>query len=127
MMLEHLFCAHGDGAGMRTSAKVLIYIDVQKALDAGIKFYLSENGVVLSEGDERGFISPDFFERVERGDGKKLAGWEGGQWALRQEARMHLAAEDSASSDVKETTLAAIDATASTNTTTPLVDDMTDR
>ncbi|KAF8260689.1 KptA family-domain-containing protein [Lactarius quietus] len=57
----------GDGviSGMRNSAQVLIYIDVQKALDAGITFSLSENGVVLTEGDERGFLSPDYFLRVE--------------------------------------------------------------
>jgi hypothetical protein len=51
--------------GMRNSAQVLIYIDVQKALDAGITFSLSENGVVLTEGDVRGFLSPEYFLRVE--------------------------------------------------------------
>jgi 2'-phosphotransferase len=50
---------------MRESAQVLIYIDVQNALDAGISFFLSENGVVLTEGDGSGFLSPEYFLRVE--------------------------------------------------------------
>lgn len=59
---------------MRTSAQILIYIDVQKALDAGIKFHLSENGVVLTEGNERGFLAPEFFSRVETRQGELLLG-----------------------------------------------------
>jgi 2'-phosphotransferase len=50
---------------MRKSSQVLIFINVQKALGAGIKFHLSDNGVVLTEGDERGYLSPEFFDRVE--------------------------------------------------------------
>jgi 2'-phosphotransferase len=60
---------------MRESAQVLIYIDVQKALDAGISFFLSENGVVLTEGDKRGFLSPEYFLRVEDRQGGPVAGW----------------------------------------------------
>ncbi|KAI9464531.1 KptA family-domain-containing protein [Lactarius psammicola] len=67
----------GDGviSGMRNSAQVLIYIDVQKALDAGITFSLSENGVVLTEGDERGFLSPEYFLRVEDRQSGPIPGW----------------------------------------------------
>jgi len=62
---------------MRYSAKILIYIDVQKALDAGIQFWFSENGVVLTEGDERGFLTQNFFERVvDIGTGRELNGWQ---------------------------------------------------
>jgi 2'-phosphotransferase len=61
--------------GMRTSAQVLIYIDIQKALDAGILFYLSDNGVILSEGDERGFISPAFFTRITDKNGAPIEEW----------------------------------------------------
>lgn len=57
---------------MRNSANVLIYVDVQKALDAGIKFSLSSNGVVLTEGDESGFLRPQFFQRVTDKKGKEL-------------------------------------------------------
>lgn len=63
-------------AGMRTSSHVLIYIDVQKALDAGIKFWLSDNGVVLTEGDERGYLPKTFFEKVVDIKHGELKGWE---------------------------------------------------
>ena len=67
--------------GMRNSADIFIYIDLQKALDAGYKFRLSANGVILTEGNEKGFLSPEFFSRVERRVGKSgrepLSGWEG--------------------------------------------------
>jgi 2'-phosphotransferase len=62
---------------MRHSAKVLIYIDIQKALDAGIKFWFSENGVVLTEGDGHGFLMQKFFEKVvDVGTGRELNGWQ---------------------------------------------------
>lgn len=50
---------------MRTSSQVLIFINLQKALDAGIKFFMSDNGVILTEGDNEGFLRPEFFEKVE--------------------------------------------------------------
>jgi 2'-phosphotransferase len=60
---------------MRESAQVLIYIDVEKALHAEFTFFLSENGVVLTGGDERGFLPPEFFLRVEDRQGRPLPGW----------------------------------------------------
>jgi 2'-phosphotransferase len=60
---------------MRESAQVLIYIDVQKAVDGGISFFLSENGVVLTEGGDRGFLSSEYFLRVEDRQGRPLPGW----------------------------------------------------
>ena len=50
---------------MRTSSQVFIFINLPKALDAGIKFFLSDNGVILAEDDGEGFLRPEFFERVE--------------------------------------------------------------
>lgn len=64
-------------SGMRNSSQVLVFIDVQKAIDAGIKFYLSKNGVVLTEGDAKGFLGPQFFQRVEYADRTPVPGWEG--------------------------------------------------
>jgi len=63
---------------MRNSSQILIFVNVQKALDAGIKFYLSANGVVLTEGDSNGFLSPELFLRVENADRTPVQGWEGG-------------------------------------------------
>ncbi|KIM44794.1 hypothetical protein M413DRAFT_442760 [Hebeloma cylindrosporum] len=82
MKRNHIHLAQnvaGEGviSGMRHSAKVLIYVDVQKALDAGVKFWFSENGVVLTEGDERGFLTQKFFEKViDVGTGRELNGWQ---------------------------------------------------
>lgn len=64
-------------SGMRNSADILIYIDLQKALDEGIKFFISANGVVLSAGDEHGFIPSRYFSRVENRNGVALVGWDG--------------------------------------------------
>lgn len=62
---------------MRKSSQILIFINVQKALDAGIKFELSDNGVVLTEGDETGYLRREFFDRVEDAKMRKaLDGWE---------------------------------------------------
>lgn len=63
--------------GMRSSSSILIFVDIQKALAAGIRFYLSDNGVVLTDGDEKGFLSPQFFARVETAKREPLPGWEG--------------------------------------------------
>lgn len=34
-------------------------------MQAGIKFYLSTNGVVLTEGNQFGILEPCFFDKVE--------------------------------------------------------------
>jgi 2'-phosphotransferase len=85
-------------SGMRRDAQVLIYVDIRKALAAGVPFWRSENGVILSEGipvpkeGEKGeaakFVSLDFFDVVaERKVGLgKL--WERGQ--VLQELPGHL-------------------------------------
>ncbi|PSN67998.1 hypothetical protein BS50DRAFT_572974 [Corynespora cassiicola Philippines] len=52
-------------SGMRKSSTILVYIDIQAALAAGVKFFLSENGVILTEGNEQGFLPYEFFKRVE--------------------------------------------------------------
>lgn len=67
---------HLNKTGMRNSSQILIFVNVQKSLDAGIKFYLSANGVVLTEGNSNGFLSPEFFLRVENADRTPAKGWE---------------------------------------------------
>lgn len=51
-------------SGIRRDAEVFIYIDLQKALEAGLSFFKSSNGVILSPGDIDGLIKPSFFTRV---------------------------------------------------------------
>ncbi|KAF9025339.1 hypothetical protein BDZ89DRAFT_1135501 [Hymenopellis radicata] len=61
---HHIHLPQGHISGMRKTASVFIYIDVQKALDAGIKFSLSDNGVVLTEGNTDGFLPTTYFSKV---------------------------------------------------------------
>lgn len=71
-------------SGMRGDAQILIYIDIKKALAAGCPFWLSENGVILSEGmcigeQGTGIVPLEFFDVVvERKNGLGLL-WEGGE------------------------------------------------
>ncbi|KAI1338026.1 KptA family-domain-containing protein [Xylariaceae sp. FL0016] len=52
-------------SGMRADAEVLVFVDVEKSLrDGGIKWWLSDNGVVLSEGDETGTVPSRYFKEV---------------------------------------------------------------
>ena len=37
-------------SGMRSDAQILIYIDIRRSLEAGMKWWRSENGVLLTEG-----------------------------------------------------------------------------
>ena len=50
-------------SGMRQSVQVAIFINMKKAMNAGIKFYLSKNGVILSPGVD-GIIESKFFEKI---------------------------------------------------------------
>ena len=60
-------------SGMRNSSSILVYVDIEKALKAGLKFWKSQNGVILSDGNKEGIISTEFFELVEdRKKGKVL-------------------------------------------------------
>ena len=60
----HFACGLSDDdtviSGMRKSSKVVIEIDMQKAMDRGIEFFISDNRVVLTRVD----ISPDLFKEV---------------------------------------------------------------
>ena len=63
---------------MRKGSRILIYIDLEKAMADGIKFYVSSNGVVLTEG-EHGILKPKYFRRVEilKKTYRPIPGWEG--------------------------------------------------
>ncbi|KAF7430726.1 hypothetical protein PC9H_006437 [Pleurotus ostreatus] len=53
-------------SGLRPRSDILVYINLHLALSSGIKFFLSTNGVVLTPGNEAGFLHPSLFEKVER-------------------------------------------------------------
>ncbi|KAB0799055.1 hypothetical protein PPYR_06935 [Photinus pyralis] len=62
------FSEHLPGAknisGIRASAEIFIYVDLAKALSQGLKFYISPNNVILSPGNEQGYVKPDYFMKV---------------------------------------------------------------
>ncbi|KAK4507531.1 hypothetical protein PRZ48_001266 [Zasmidium cellare] len=64
-------------SGMRKSSTVLIFLDLAKATEAGLKFWVSENGVILSEGNEEGVVPLEFFQRVEDRTGEGVLVEEG--------------------------------------------------
>lgn len=57
-------------SGIRRDCEVFIYINLEKALAAGLTFFISSNGVILSPGNEKGIIKPSFFSAVCTADGK---------------------------------------------------------
>ncbi|KAL8924778.1 MAG: hypothetical protein Q9208_003868 [Pyrenodesmia sp. 3 TL-2023] len=67
-------------SGMRSSADVLVWVDVKRsAREGGIKWWRSENGVVLTEGGRKGGVRLEWVRRVERrGTGEVLWRGEGG-------------------------------------------------
>lgn len=70
----------GVVSGMRGDAELLIYVDIRKSLeDGGVLWWMSENGVVLTEGDADGVLSTKYWEKVvgRREDVGVL--WEGGK------------------------------------------------
>ncbi|KAF8166550.1 KptA family-domain-containing protein, partial [Mycena galopus ATCC 62051] len=95
MSRNHIHLAQGTAGktqtllGMRASSEVLIFIDVERALEAGVEFYLSSNGVVLTPGNEAGFLEPRFFSQTERRGGGRNPGWkpaERGEMTAREAA-----------------------------------------
>lgn len=64
----HFACGLPDDkqviSGMRSTADLFIYLDIEKALAGGLAFFISDNRVVLTEGNERGLVETKFFWKV---------------------------------------------------------------
>ncbi|XP_052157766.1 uncharacterized protein LOC127775549 [Oryza glaberrima] len=56
-------------SGMRQSVNILIYLDVSKALQDGMKLYISDNKVILTEGFD-GIVPVKYFEKIETWPGR---------------------------------------------------------
>lgn len=67
MKRKHIHIAESDEAksGKRYNCNVKIYIDMKLALQEGIKFYRSENGVILTPGNKEGILEPKYFSKIE--------------------------------------------------------------
>ena len=52
-------------SGMRGDAEILVYVDVERSIrEGGLEWWLSENGVVLTEGGKQGVVGTRWFKRV---------------------------------------------------------------
>ncbi|GMP42945.1 hypothetical protein CsSME_00012506 [Camellia sinensis var. sinensis] len=51
-------------SGMRRDVNVLIFLDVKKALEEGMKLYISDNEVILTEGFD-GVVPVKYFAKIE--------------------------------------------------------------
>ena len=79
---QHIHCTdsltrqegQAEISGFRASCDVMIHIDVARAMAAGVEFFRSANGVILTEGHE-GVLPPAFFANVTDRHGREL------QWA----------------------------------------------
>lgn len=82
---NHIHCSTGtpeEGvvSGMRADAELMIEIDVERSLQDGFKWWMSDNGVLLTEGGEEGILSTRYFKKV---TGRKVdvgVLWEYGDW-----------------------------------------------
>ncbi|KAL2337462.1 hypothetical protein Fmac_011908 [Flemingia macrophylla] len=57
-------------SGMRRDVNVLIFLDVRRALEEGMKLYISDNMVILTEGFD-GVVPPKYFEKIESWPGRQ--------------------------------------------------------
>ncbi len=52
-------------SGMRADAELLVYLDVERSLrDGALRWWRSDNGVVLTEGDAEGLVPARYFREV---------------------------------------------------------------
>ncbi|KAL5571551.1 hypothetical protein UlMin_021148 [Ulmus minor] len=58
-------------SGMRRNVNVLIFLDVKKALEDGMKLYVSDNKVILTEGFD-GVVPVKYFEKIESWPDRQL-------------------------------------------------------
>lgn len=74
-------------SGMRRDAQLLLYINLPKAIAAGITFWRSENGVILSEGDphKNGLLGMEYVDKIEDiGSAQLGIIWEQGKGLLKE-------------------------------------------
>ena len=54
-------------SGMRKSATIMIWVDMVRSITGGgLKWWRSDNGVILTEGDKEGWVEMEWVDRVER-------------------------------------------------------------
>ena len=68
MSREYIHCASGFPnevkSGMRTDCEIFIYVNMTKAMEDGIEFRVSDNGVIMTKGIN-GILDPKYFTIIE--------------------------------------------------------------
>lgn len=108
-------------SGMRGNVQVLVHIDIAAAMQAGIKFYMSDNNVILTEGDTHGFIPPKYFAKIEHVQHKSKSKSKSKYIKSNPTAtehKQHSSAPTNASTSAPTNTTAASTATTATTATT---------
>ena len=60
-------------SGIRSNCQVMVYIDMDAAMKDGIEFFMSDNKVVLSQGNEKGIIDAKYIKKaIDRKTGKNM-------------------------------------------------------
>lgn len=59
-------------SGMRVTSTILMFLDLRRALERGIPFWISENGVVQSDGGDAGLVPLEVFSKVQERNGRML-------------------------------------------------------
>ena len=62
MSRKHIHIAESfeSKSGKRDNCNLVIYINMKSAMDDGFKFYRSDNGVILTPGNDDGFLPPQY-------------------------------------------------------------------
>eukprot|EP00268_Persea_americana_P037747 TRINITY_DN3745_c0_g1_i1.p1 TRINITY_DN3745_c0_g1~~TRINITY_DN3745_c0_g1_i1.p1 ORF type:complete len:324 (-),score=51.12 TRINITY_DN3745_c0_g1_i1:194-1024(-) len=63
-------------SGMRRDVNILIFLDIRKALEEGMKLYISDNKVILTEGFD-GTVPVKYFEKIETWPGRQPIPFQG--------------------------------------------------
>ena len=61
---------------LRSNYNVCLCLKPQKMLEKGLELFLSENGVILSRGNEKGCVSPDLFHQVRIRNSRRNDTWD---------------------------------------------------
>ncbi|KAI5465743.1 KptA family-domain-containing protein [Mariannaea sp. PMI_226] len=82
---NHVHCSTGtpeEGvvSGMRKDAELIIELDVEASLHDGVKWWKSDNGVLLTEGDDQGVLSSRYFKMVTGRQRDVGVLWQDGEW-----------------------------------------------
>lgn len=83
MTRNHIHFATAESgvvSGIRHNAEVLMFVDIRRAVEeGGLKFWMSANGVVLTEGDAEGKLGLEYVTKIVDRKGQLGVLWQDGE------------------------------------------------